>query len=170
MSVQDETTSAEDATIVPLTTGEAGRVVLGATENATTGQAVETDNRRIDHAGADERDRRNTRPSPQGEIDLSTGAARRIHADKTAEVGDLMDKIKWFTRRLFDLARDPEWQADGRDEVSTDVHTLGQQLRLVAEVIGDPDPARVTNVKAGQRLAADRRRGMSVQDMTGDRS
>lgn len=80
-------------------------------------------------------------------------AQRRAHGFKVADVGAVLDQLKWATRRLYDLARDEEWLEDGRAQIAAEVVVLSQQLRSISGVIKEP-AGRVSDAELDKLLNA----------------
>lgn len=61
--------------------------------------------------------------------------AQALHDEQSAEYAELLTQARWVARRMNDIARGPEWQAEGRPEAAEETRNLAHQLALVAEVV-----------------------------------
>jgi hypothetical protein len=88
------------------------------------------------------------------DTDRTSETGLAVHQDMALEVSELVGKAKWFTRRLFDLARDPEWLTvdNTRRQASDDIRILADQLALIADLAADPDSGRLTDETASALL------------------
>lgn len=70
----------------------------------------------------------------------------RRHADLATEASEAIQGARSYARRLFDLARDPQWPSgEARTAAADSVRNLAEQLVLVAEVLINPDSVKATD-------------------------
>jgi hypothetical protein len=104
----------------------------------------ELDAHTIADAGRTERERR-----AHADADIAAAEAElartRVQVDIIAEAAQVTAAIRSYTRRLFDLSRDPAWGSEGREPVAESARNMAQQLTVVAGLIDNPDSGRATD-------------------------
>lgn len=82
----------------------------------------------------------------------TVGAALRLHTEHTEDVRHGINAIRSYTRRLFDIARDTDWQTAGRAEAAAELRALAEQIGMVADMTEDPDMGRATDAAINQLI------------------
>lgn len=126
-----------------------------ATERVRLGLArhEQQDTDALDAVDADGRRYRQTLPASNPDASPHREGGRQLINDElSTEVAELLGKAQWFTRRLFDIARDPDWTSR-RADVADQLRTMSQQLALVADIAADPESARATDEALRNLLA-----------------
>jgi len=78
------------------------------------------------------------------ELPADPAAARS--AEWTEDVRYAVNAVMGHTRRLFDAARDPEWQDPvGRRRAAQDLMGISKQLAVIAEIAAQPDKGHITD-------------------------
>lgn len=86
------------------------------------------------------------RRTPDHNERLNAAAEASQHA--STEVAEIIGKLRWFSRRLFDLARsDDEWptNAVSRRDAAEELAGLARRLGVIAEIAADPERAHITD-------------------------
>lgn len=76
-------------------------------------------------------------------------------ADLTEDVRYAINALMGYARRLFDVAREPEWtDTAARERAAKDIHGLARQLQAIAEIAADPAQGTVTDADLSALLDA----------------
>lgn len=114
----------------------------GPDEDAAVNRALEAANDRMRQA-LEEIRAGNAMGVATGSTTDDPAAARS--AEWQEDVRYAINAIAGHVRRLFDAARDDEWQQDGRPRAAEDMRKLARQLDMIADLTVSPDKGTVTD-------------------------
>lgn len=137
---EEATARAEAETEQALAESRARTTALVEAEAARLRAAQEA----VEQAGEVYRSGHTTEGTPIHRSTDPEAARLAIHNELRSEVRELIGKMQWTVRRLFDISRDPDWNAEGREQAAEDLKSVGANLLLVADIAADPDTGRVT--------------------------
>jgi hypothetical protein len=65
--------------------------------------------------------------------------------DIAQEAAGVLAAIESYSRRMFDLGRDPIWNGGGRDDAAERLRSLSRSMLMLADIVADPDSGSATD-------------------------